>query len=165
MKHLKYLWYVLKHKYYVFVACMVLDPMLFWQAVIHDWSKFTPTEWFPYVEQFYGKYAVVKQPDSKGYIHQPGKNPQFDAAWKHHWKNNPHHWQYWCIKSHINIPVNMPDKYVKEMVCDWYGAGMAQGKPDILGWYYETEYQRNLTPDTQDLVKFYLDKLVEKDLI
>ena len=25
-----------------------------WQAIIHDWTKFLPCEWFPYVQRFYG---------------------------------------------------------------------------------------------------------------
>jgi len=39
------------------------------------------------------------------------------------------------------------------MVADWYGAGMAQGKPDIEGWYDAHGDQMLLHPDTRVLVE------------
>jgi hypothetical protein len=51
--HWQYLRYVLRHKWYVFLACRQLGVPLI-QSVIHDWSKFLPCEWFPYVRYFYG---------------------------------------------------------------------------------------------------------------
>ena len=50
--HISYLKYVLRHKWHVFVGCVKLGVPIH-QAVIHDWAKFLPVEWFPYVRQFY----------------------------------------------------------------------------------------------------------------
>jgi hypothetical protein len=55
-------------------------------------------------------------------------------AWLHHQKWNKHHWEYWVIPSHG--PLNMPDKYVREMVADWFAAGRAfDGAWDAKNWY------------------------------
>jgi hypothetical protein len=32
-------------------------------------------------------------------MHEPGDDLAFDAAWEHHWRHNPHHWQYWSASS------------------------------------------------------------------
>lgn len=58
MPHLRYLWYVLRHKWYVFQAGRVLKVPV-WQLLMHDLSKFTPAEWFPYVAYFYGPGPFV----------------------------------------------------------------------------------------------------------
>jgi len=61
----------------------------------------------------------------------------FRLAWRHHWTRNPHHWQYWLppVVSEVTPLRAMSESYTREMVADWYGAGMAQGKPDVRGWY------------------------------
>ncbi len=48
MKMLKYLRYIIKHKWYVARACF--REGLWWAALTHDLSKFRPGEWFPYLE-------------------------------------------------------------------------------------------------------------------
>ena len=44
--HLRYLGYVVRHKWFVFRAGLRTGAPL-WRLVIHDWSKFTPAEWGP----------------------------------------------------------------------------------------------------------------------
>lgn len=137
MKHLRYLSYVLRHKWFVFIECCRLG--IPWQGLIHDMSKFLPSEWFPYVEHFYGD----KKKDING--------DKFDYAWFLHQKRNPHHWQWWILQvgegeTHILL---MPDKYCKEMVADWRGAGKAQGKPDTKAWYLGNKDKMLLHPDTR----------------
>lgn len=51
--HLHYASYVVRHKWFVFYAGLKIKAPL-WRLVIHDWSKLTPAEWFPYVLRFYG---------------------------------------------------------------------------------------------------------------
>lgn len=50
--HLKYLSYVLRHKWFVLVAGLKTGAPL-WRLLIHDWSKFLPCEWGPYTRTFY----------------------------------------------------------------------------------------------------------------
>jgi hypothetical protein len=155
--HLQYLSYVLWHKWYVLVAGIWLGVPLR-QLLVHDWTKFTPTEWSPYVRRFYGPKPPAL--GATGYSHQPGDDLAFDRAWEHHWRHNPHHWQYWANERPEPLP--MPEVYAREMVADWYGAGMAQGKPDIRGWYEATKASRTLHPHTQALVEALLEELCGK---
>lgn len=109
MKYLiKYLGYVIRHKYFVFKECA--KQGLYWQGLKHDLSKFMPSELFPYAKYFY-----VSKSDNK---------ENFELAWLKHIHRNPHHWNYWVLDGEA-LP--MPKKLVKEMVCDWIGAGRAQG--------------------------------------
>lgn len=52
--------------------------------------------------------------------------------------------------------LRMPDKYIREMVADWRGAGRALGKPDIVAWYVSNRDNIQLHPDTRKLVEYYL---------
>ena len=47
----------------------------------------------------------------------------------------------------------MPTCYVTEMLCDWMGAGLAQGKPDTLGWYRARGYRHPRGKRTRALVE------------
>lgn len=120
MKYINYLKYLLKHKWYVFLACV--EYGIIWRGLIHDLSKFLPSEFFPYAEYFYGK----------------GNNKmEFDFAWLLHQKRNPHHWQWWIsiLEDGTKQMFGMSSDFRTEMLCDWFGCGMAKGKPDILEWY------------------------------
>lgn len=101
-KHWQYLKYVLRHKWFVFLAC--LEYGLIWRGIKHDWTKFLPSEWFPYVNYFYGE----KQSSPNKWEFRDGKlarakevpNPvqdAFDRAWLFHQKRNSHHWQFWLL--------------------------------------------------------------------
>ena len=125
MPHLRYLSYVLRHKWHVLYAGLKLGVPI-GRLVSHDWTKFTPAEWGPYVRRFYG---------GRGSLWEKDADPaEFHRAWEHHWQRNPHHWEYWCGGDGGWLQA-MPDTYAREMVADWYGAGMAQGKPDVASWY------------------------------
>lgn len=145
MKHFNYLRYVLTHKWHVFYACMKLG-VPFWQALIHDWTKFTPIEWFAYVDRMAaGRHSTWQS---------VADTPEYNRAWAHHWQSNPHHWDYWTNKhpilsNMVGPALPMPKRYWLEMAADWYGAGMAQGKPEIAKWYYTNRDKRVLHLDTR----------------
>jgi hypothetical protein len=149
--HLRYLSYVLRHKWYVFRAGLSLS-VPFWRLIAHDWTKFTPTEWTPYVRHFYGPKALPRD-TGQGYMHERGKDMTFDKAWEHHWLHNPHHWQYWSAGGDGTWLQAMPETYAREMVADWIGAGMAQGKPDCEAWYAANAAKMVLHGDTRALVE------------
>lgn len=126
-KYIKYLKYLLRHKWYVGLACF--ERGLYWQGLIHDWSKFLPDEFIPYSNFFYGEKAVPRR-DSTGYYKPTDTGDEaFDFAWLLHQKRNKHHWQWWVLPEDDGglkvLPI--PQKYLTEMVCDWIGAGKAQG--------------------------------------
>lgn len=98
-RHVAYLKYVLRHKWYVFWAALRLGVPI-WSALLHDWDKFAPDEWFPYARTFYtpsGKKQYVESVD-------------FAHAWMKHQHRNKHHWQWWLwvdIPSH-NCAIPLP---------------------------------------------------------
>jgi hypothetical protein len=159
MKHLKYLSYVLRHKWFVFVECYKLG--ILWRGIVHDLSKFLPSEWFPYVEYFYGDFGVKNQCPAKWTereSHQVKKN--FDYAWLLHQKRNKHHWQWWLLQNDSDglIILDMPLKYRKEMLADWIGAGIAiTGKREVESWYLENKDKMRLHPDTREWIEEQLD--------
>lgn len=150
--HFRYARYVLRHKWYVFVAC--LHYGLLWRGIKHDWSKFLPSEWFPYATYFYGK----KRPDigTTGYNHALHQDDDaFNMAWNYHQKRNDHHWQYWVLMYDDGkvFCLPMPDLCRKEMLADWRGAGMAQGKPNTWEWYEANKGKMQLHEDTRAWVE------------
>ena len=127
---IKYIQYLLKHKWYVMLECFKYG--LIWRGIAHDISKFYPDEFFPYVNFFYGKNLhICNEIERKNGYCKPTEteNPDFDFAWFLHSKRNKHHWQWWAIPNDKGgtkiLPIQEP--YLTEMLCDWVGAGKAQG--------------------------------------
>ena len=151
MKHLEYLWYVLRHKWYVFLECRRLSVPL-WASIIHDWQKFTPAEWNPYVLSFYGPWAYKDRPT--------WLIDAFDYAWLHHLHHGPHHWQYYILaqdNGRVKV-LNMPDRYRREMLADWRGAGLAiTGEDNTPEWYMENKDKMQFHPDAREWVEQQLE--------
>jgi hypothetical protein len=110
---MKYLKYLLRHKWYVGKECFKRG--LYWQGIIHDWSKFLPSEFIQYNK----------------YLKRPKETNSFLKSVALHHKRNPHHWQYWVLHSDRGEMkcFEIPEKYMLEMICDWIGAGIAKGHP------------------------------------
>ena len=149
MKHFKYLNYVIRHKWFVFQACVKIakryrKPLLIWRGIIHDWQKFTPAEWRPYVLSFYGPWKYKDRPE--------WLVADFDRAWLHHQHYGPHHWQYWLLQEDDGDlkAVEMPYAYTLEMLADWSGAGKAiKNKADPYDWYMDNKEKIILHPTTR----------------
>ncbi len=136
-KHFQYLWYVLKHKWHVFVECCK-DGMV-WRGIVHDISKFSPTEWAAYAEWTFGKRKEVfvsrkmKRGDlfqvdyDKEYIVMKCKPFEFGDGWiietlpisakrafdlaiLHHYAHNQHHWNHWVMQT-----VRVDNWHIQEM--------------------------------------------------
>lgn len=158
LKHLKYLRYVLLHKLYVYREGRKLG-LGHVQLLVHDWQKFHPVEWFPYVETFYGDKEGPRRAD--GGYDPNALGEAFDRAWNHHQKRGPHHWQYYLLPLDDGgtkvLP--MPDKYRREMLADWRGAGLALGKPNTRGWYEANRDNMILHSETREWIE---SRLYEK---
>ena len=50
----------------------------------------------------------------------------------------------------------MPILAMKEMLADWRGAGRAQGKPDVRGWYEANKDKMDLHPHTRRWLELQL---------
>lgn len=147
MNSLKYARYLLKHKWFVFIAGCRLGVSPY-RLLIHDWSKLTPAEWPQYARSFYGQ-----QPRSDEV------KADFERAWLHHQHKNPHHWQHWVLRedSGATKTVPMPDKFLLEMLADWYGAGRTQtGKWQAHLWYENNKDKLVLHPETRARVEMLL---------
>lgn len=152
-KHWRYFKYVCKHKWFVFRAGLKTGVPL-WRLIIHDWSKFTPAEWGPYANRFFGGRSGVEDKEA-----DPN---EFKLAWLHHVHNNPHHWEHWILRgkdSGREHVFDMPEKIAREMVADWMGAGRAiNGSWNIEEWYKKTRPKQVMTMKTRHQV----DTLVAK---
>lgn len=157
-RHWQYLKYVMKHKWYVFLACLQLGVPL-WIAIFHDWDKFLPDEWFAYARFFYNEDGSKRQRRDKTGYYKPTDtgNDAFERAWFLHARRNKHHWQYWALATDEGLKLYpMPDVYVREMLADWRGAGRAQGTPDTLHWYVNNYYKMHLHRETRLKIERYL---------
>ena len=150
----RYLKVILKHKWYVFLECVRLG--IPWLGIIHDWSKLTPVEFFGYARKF----------GQEGGKHADSDDEAFRLAWLHHQKANKHHWQYWVVyvpifrddfadESKICIPI--PDRYRREMLADWIGAGKAYvNASTVVEWYRKNRHKMYLHPETKTWIETWL---------
>ena len=149
-RYYAYLLYVLRHKLEVFKAGFEIGVPLH-QLVLHDWSKFTPSEFVAYAESFY---------EADGTKRKGKPTEAFSYAWNRHQKIQPHHWQFWCIthdsgKLHA---LRMPDRFVQEMLADWIGAGIViNGRNEAREWYEKNKDKMWLHPDTRARVEQLLE--------
>jgi hypothetical protein len=171
-RYLVYLWYVLRHKYYV--ANALAEKGMYWRAITHDMSKFLPSEFIPYARYFYNPDGSKRQIRDKTGYYKPTDtgDSKFDWAWLMHQKRNSHHWQYFIcpqddggFKTH---PMRKAD--MMEMLCDWKGAGEAQGVklPEgghdvygdgyemVRGWYDKNRDKMILHLDTKTFIEGHL---------
>lgn len=157
-KHFKYLSYVLRHKFWVGYYCFKEGLILC--GIFHDWSKFLLDEWFPYANYFYGKKGALHRGDRRkqaGYYKPYRTDDQkFDFAWLKHQKRNSHHWQWWTLPEDEGgvYALPMKKKAIIEMICDWRGAGRAQGYGDnTIEWYNVNKNKMKLHHLTRQAVE------------
>lgn len=111
MKALEHLRTINHHKMLVMKQCFQVG--LYKQGLLHDLSKYMPTEFFVGCKYYQGDRSPNNaEREEKGY----------SAAWMHHKGRNKHHFEYWndytLEKGKITAPVEMPRKYVAEMLMD-----------------------------------------------
>jgi hypothetical protein len=154
--HWRYAVYLARHKWFVFLAGLRTGAPI-WRLIIHDWSKFLPCEWFPYVAFFYGPQPDKAEPDDHKYwAAKDTLRLRFDRAWLHHQHSNPHHWQHWVLREDDGETkyLEMPVRLAREMVADWCGAGRAiTGKWEVWKWYWKNKEKILLHPHTRDVVE------------
>lgn len=151
MRHCNYFKYLVRHKWFVFVACRKIGAS-WWTGIVHDMSKFRPSEWLPYACTFY------KKDGSKQY----NETIDFACAWNDHQKRNKHHWQYYLITwdRGVTEPLPMPRRDAFEMVADWMGAGRAiTGRWEVKEWYEKNKDKMILHPETKQIVDDILFKV------
>ena len=111
MKLINHLKTINKHKYYVTMLCFKCG--LYKQGLLHDLSKYSPTELKTGAKYWVG----TRSPNS---IER--ETIGYSTAWLHHKGRNKHHFEHWVDYSldgeHVIMGARMPKKYVAEMVMD-----------------------------------------------
>lgn len=97
---------VLRHKHRVLINCVKCG--IVWRGLVHDLSKFSPTEFFESVKYYRGNRSPL------GVCR---KETGVSLAWLHHKGRNKHHIEYW-LDTECEITPLMPYKYAVECVCD-----------------------------------------------
>lgn len=154
---IKYVILTVKHKWFVFLAGFKLKVSIF-RLLFHDMSKFTLKELPHYGRNFFGE-----KNDPNGFI----------KCWIHHQNHNDHHWEYWIPRTGNskcnppypdNLPIEMPESAIREMIADWIGASKAyEGKwPDFGNWYwYEKNKERIIVhPNTRKKIDKIIGELL-----
>lgn len=103
---------ITRHKYLVAKGCFQVG--LYRQGILHDLSKYSPTEFRVGIQYYQGTRSPNNaEREAIGY----------SDAWLHHKGRNRHHFEYWIDYSMHDVPggmapVPMPDRYIAEMVMD-----------------------------------------------
>lgn len=122
MKIFKHLWVVIKHKHNVLKYATKLG--IFWTGLVHDLSKFTPTEFLRSAKYFDGRKSptIVERKD----------NANFSYICVAHTGRNKHHWQYWVDYTRDDIVVNpIPFRHALEYVADILSASKVYNPKDF----------------------------------
>ena len=101
---------ITEHKLLVMRYCFQVG--LYRQGLLHDLSKYGPTEFLVGVKYYQGNRSPNNaEREDKGYT----------SAWLHHKGRNKHHLEYWIdydMDEGRMVGMKMPVKYVVEMFCD-----------------------------------------------
>ena len=137
---------VMKHKWIVFKLCCKIG--IPWRGFLHDWSKFSPTEFWESIKYYDGhKSPISKSKVEKGY----------SEAWLHHKGRNKHHPEYWIDYSLPEKTVIMPYKFAAEMICDKLAAGIVySGK----NWNNNTQLDYYMMEREISLIHPQIDKFM-----
>lgn len=147
-KHLKT---ICKHRHLVFIHCCKAGIPI--QGLLHDLSKFYPTEFWTSVKYYQGyRSPNSKEREVKGYSN----------SWLHHKGRNKHHMEYWIDYSTDQSAkgmtgMKMPVKYVVEMFCDRVAACKTYNKEeytdsDALNYYMKGRHQNIINEETENLL-------------
>ncbi|MCD7728751.1 MAG: DUF5662 family protein [Clostridia bacterium] len=131
---------------------------LYKRGLLHDLSKYSPSEFIPGARFFLGdKSPQVAERQIIGY----------SAAWLHHKGRNKHHFEYWRdVCDGRNICVKMPAEYFGEMVCDRVAACKIYLKDkytdrSALEYFLERTDVNNLHEQTAADLRYFLERLAE----
>ena len=151
---------VRKHRKVVFSHCRKAG--IFWRGLLHDLSKYAPTEFFAGVQFYQGGTRSPNEGEREKFGHS--------LAWMHHKGRNRHHFEYWTDYSPVTRrmePVRMPDIYIYEMFCDRVAASKIYNKEKYadnlpLEYFMKAKTWRIIEKETSDKLEFLLRLLAEK---
>lgn len=160
IKWLQHLKTINHHKWLVMKYCFSLG--LYKQGLLHDLSKYSPTEFLVGAKYYQGTRSPNNaEREAKGY----------SSAWLHHKGRNKHHLEYWIDYSMEEdgkmTGMEIPLKYVLEMFCDRIAASQNYNKEnytdqDPLKYFQRSKDHYIIHPATKKLLEELLTMLSEK---
>ena len=155
-----YLKYIIRHKYYVLFAGVMLGKCSLWQLLLHDMSKFRPSEFFPYAKRFYDENGNSRYQESYS----------GDVAWNYHIKRNKHHWEYWVYPEFMDINdinltiITIPPEYIDEMIIDLIATGktITGNWNDAISYFEKNKSKMVMRPSVKSYISEYLQLLEAK---
>ena len=148
------------HKKLVMELCFRLG--LYGQGIMHDLSKYSPTEFLVGAKYYQGNRSPnAAEREDKGYT----------SAWLHHKGRNKHHIEYWIDygldEGSTMIGIKMPVRYVVEMFCDRVAAsktykGSSYKDSDPYNYYLRSKAHYIIHPQTAQLLEKMLKMLSEQ---
>ena len=149
---------------------------LYRQGLLHDLSKYSPSEFLPGCRYYQG----FRSPND-----QERQERGFSSSWMHHKGRNRHHFEYWLdypdreqrdylesggsrmgLSEHFQA-VEMPLPYVAEMFCDRVAAckvykGDSYTQKDPLAYQEKMRPHVFMHPETEKLITKMLTVLSEQ---
>ena len=151
---------ITRHKILVAKGCFKLG--LYYQGIMHDMSKYSPTEFLVGVKYYQG----TESPNNAERMEEG-----ISMSWLHHKGRNKHHFEYWIDYS-LNpgegmVGMEMPTQYVVEMFVDRIAASRnymkdAYTDASALEYYKKGCHKYIMHPKTADLLEKLLVMLAEK---
>lgn len=147
------------HRHMVMLHCFKAG--IFRRGLLHDLSKYSPTEFIPGVLYFQGSRSPnERERELKG----------ASSAWMHHKGRNRHHFEYWTDyspKTGTLDPVRMPDDFIFEMFCDRVAASKIYNKEKYnnsmpLEYFRKSKPKRKIEAQTAAKLEFLLRLLADK---
>lgn len=158
MKYLSHLKSLLVHKWLVFLAGRVTGVPL-WRLIIHDWSKFTPTELFGYAGNIGG--VTSKERWAKSWLHHLHHSPHHPEHWVLSWRGNPDFYNETGqpVARFVTV-LPMPKTYVREMIADMMGSSKAYtGSWSIAEWLNQNGPDMHLHDETIVLINKVMEEI------
>lgn len=150
------------HRHLVMKYCFRVG--LYKQGLLHDLSKYSPTEFLVGAKYFQGYRSPNNaEREDKGY----------SSSWLHHKGRNKHHFEYWIDYSGKADPVlsgmQMPVKYAVEMVMDRIAACQNYQKEDYtdqspLVHYMKAKDRHIIHPKTREILEDLLTVLADRGM-
>lgn len=148
---------ITEHKLLVMKHCFQIG--LYRQGILHDLSKYTPSEFIPGCIYYQGYRSPNNaEREAKG----------CSMAWLHHKGRNKHHYEYWIDysldKSKGMTGMKMPNRYVAEMMMDRIAAskiykGKEYDQHHPLAYYEEGRDAYMIHDETRALLEYLLHML------
>lgn len=159
MKAIEHFKTITHHKLLVMQGCFRIG--LYKQALLHDLSKYTPTEFLVGCRYYQG----VRSPNNA-----EREEKTYSQSWMHHKGRNKHHYEYWTDYGADGtgiVPIPMPRKYVAEMFVDRVAASKTYEKENYnqrkpLEYFLKGKGHYMMAQKTSDELELLLRLLARK---